>query len=283
MALRYNSDAQSYRFSLGSLLPIAFIIFFCAMPSNQVRFSVAAHAAWAPGLSTHESWLAWAKSPFLIQGSEQAPVLSMPAMLRRRAGFLGKMALEAAYHCVDGRSQIPAVFCSRHGDVARALELLGNVVDNTPLSPTNFGLAVHNANAGLFSIARQDQANQCALAAGQSTIEHGVIEACSLLADGAEQVLLVAYDTSLPGVFESYRDCAEQPHAWAWLMVPAAESPLQLSWTAAQGGFDAALEAEPEDVTVMPGSLAVWQFYLNQTDVLERVAERRRWRWSQHA
>ena len=175
------------------------------------------------------------------------------------------------------------VFCSRHGDVARALELLANVMDNTPLSPTNFGLAVHNATAGLFSIARQDQANQCALAAGQSTIEHGVIEACSLLADGAQQVLLVAYDTSLPALFESYRDCAEQPHAWAWLMVPAGDAPVELSWTGAGTGFDAAVEAGAGDISTMPGSLAVWQFYLNRTDALERVAERRRWRWSQHA
>jgi hypothetical protein len=61
-----------------------------------------------------------------------------------------------------------------------------------------FGLAVHNASAGLFSIARADRANHIALAAGPATIEHAVIEACGLLADGAPMVLLVACDAPLP-------------------------------------------------------------------------------------
>jgi len=193
-------------------------------------------------------------------------------MLRRRAGFLGKMALQVAYECLGDLQDIPTVFCSRHGDVARALELLTNVVLLEPMSPTNFALAVHNANAGLFSIARQDRAVQCALAAGQSTIEHAVIEACSLLADGAKQVLLVVYETSLPAMYERYLDCAEQPHAWAWLMEPASEQIMQLNWSVA--------EPVGLDSSAMPASLAVWQFYLNQEPHYERVAERRRWCWT---
>lgn len=248
------------------------------MQSNQIQFSIASHAAWAPGLTTAAAWLDWAKSPFLIQETEQAPVASMPAMLRRRAGFLGKMALEVAYQCAEGHSQIPTVFCSRHGDVARALELLKNVVEHEPMSPTNFGLAVHNATAGLFSIARQNQANHSALAAGQCTVEHGVIEACSLLADGADKVFLVVYDTSLPQVYAPYLDCAEQPHAWAWLMVPAADNVVQLKWM----GVDSAVDIETEKNS-MPASLAVWQFYLNQTPFFERIVGCRIWRWSQHA
>lgn len=89
------------------------------MQSNQVQFSIAAHAAWAPGLTMHSAWQEWARSPFVIQGDEQAPVAAMPALLRRRAGLLGRMALEVAYQCADGKKQIPTVFCSRHGDVAR--------------------------------------------------------------------------------------------------------------------------------------------------------------------
>lgn len=245
------------------------------MPSNQVQFSIAAHAAWAPGISTDAAWLDWARSPCLIAGTESAPVEPMPAMLRRRAGFLGKMALQVAYQCLDGREKIPAVFCSRHGDAARGLELLNNVVVQEPMSPTSFGLAVHNANAGLFSIARHDQANYSATAAGSCTVEHGVIEACSLLADGAQQVLLVVADSSLPDVYAPYQDCLEQPHAWAWLMERPGDAVLGLAWSA----------SEPENTVTlkMPASLAVWQFYLNQAALYERVAERRRWRWSRDA
>jgi hypothetical protein len=254
---------------------------------NQVQFSVAAVAAWAPNLVTNQDWLDWAKSPFVIKGNSEPSVLEMPSMLRRRAGFLGKMALEVAYQCLGNQENdahdTPTLFCSRHGDVARATELLMNVAKKEPLSPTNFGLAVHNATAGLFSIARKDQANHIALSAGQCTIEHGVIEACSLLADGATRVLLVSFDNCLPPLFSPYEDCAEQSHAWAWLMVPAEKKAnqdvFQLSWASAES---TASEVKA-DHHAMPSSLSVLQFFLNGDSLLERNTERRQWRWSRNA
>lgn len=248
------------------------------MRVDGLSFSIAAHAAWAPGIETPEAWFAWAKQPFAITGDAEPGVKQMPPMLRRRAGTLGKMALEVAYQCLDGRKNVPAVFCSRHGEVARAYELLSDLANDAALSPTAFGLAVHNASAGLFSIARTDQANHLALAAGASTVEHAVIEACGLLADGAPMVLLVAYDNCLPPVFEKFQDCREQPHAWAWLMVPAnkdAKETMHLSWSAA--------DEQVVDMQAMPPSLQVLQFQLAQEQWMERVADRRRWRWARDA
>lgn len=251
---------------------------------NKVEFSVAAHAAWAPDLVTNQEWTEWAQSPFVIEGNHEPAVSGMPSMLRRRAGFLGKMALEVAYQCLGGDENdlrdTPTIFCSRHGDVSRALEQLNNVVKNEPLSPTHFGLTVHNATAGLFSIARKDQANHLALSAGQSTVEHSVIEACSLLADGAPGVLLVSYDNCLPPLFSSYEDCKEQPHAWAWLMVPAEKSVsqdvIQLSWKHTEQTTMIRQDA-------MPASLNVLRFYLRRDPLLERHIEHRQWCWSRYA
>lgn len=240
------------------------------MPSCQVQFSVHSHAAWAPGLTTDAAWQAWARAPQTISGTSEPVVNAMPAMLRRRAGFLGKMALEVAYQCMAEHNDVPTVFCSRHGDVARALALLNNVADHEPMSPTNFGLAVHNANAGLFSIARGDRASHSAVAAGPGTVEHGVIEACSLLHQGAARVLLVVYDSRLPEVYAPYLDCIEQPHAWAWLMGAGTEH--SLSWSEAPEPHSAPL--------AMPASLAVWQFYLNEQAQYLHQDGRRQWRWS---
>jgi len=253
------------------------------MRVDGLRFSIAAHAAWAPGIETPEAWLAWAKQPFLINGETEPGVKQMPPMLRRRAGALGKMALEVAYQCLDGRKDVPAVFCSRHGEVARAYELLSDLANDVALSPTAFGLAVHNASAGLFSIARTDQANHLALAAGASTVEHAVIEACGLLADGAPMVLLVAYDNCLPLVFEKFQDCKEQPHAWAWLLVPAnmdEKETLHLSWSSAD---EQVIDAQILDTESMPPSLQVLQFQLGEDRSMERVVDRRRWRWARDA
>jgi hypothetical protein len=246
------------------------------MRINGVSFSIASHAAWAPGVTTAHAWAEWARAPYPIGAGAEPAVRPMAPMLRRRAGFLGKMALEVAFECLDGRTSVPAVFCSRHGEAARAVELLSDLAQDAPLSPTGFGLAVHNASAGLFSIARSDHANHVALAAGAGTIEHGAIEACGLLADGAPMVLLVAYDCPLPAVFAHFQECDEQPHAWAWLMVPAADEAITLSWTANTGCADA-------PASRMPPSLEVLRFQLSGQPQLERVDGQRRWRWARHA
>ena len=102
-------------------------------------------------------------------------------MLRRRAGFLGKMALEVAYQCLGQRIDVPTVFSSRHGELCRSV-----VVGSREGRATCQQCSAHRsmlATCGLFSIARGDHANNVALAAGKSTIEHAVIEACGLLAE----------------------------------------------------------------------------------------------------
>lgn len=242
-----------------------------------LRFSIVAHSAWAPGITTPEEWTDWAQAPYRIGAGADPALRAMPAMLRRRAGFLGKMALEVAYACLDGRTGIPTVFCSRHGEVARAVDLLGELAREQALSPTAFGLAVHNASAGLFSIARADRANHIALAAGRSTVEHGVLEACGLLADGAPLVLLVAYDCPLPDPLAHFEDCDEQPFAWAWLMTAAEQDVISLSLEAS--GADPSTPG----ADAMPAALEVLRFQLSGAARHAHNAGAQRWTWSRDA
>jgi hypothetical protein len=246
------------------------------MSPNGVTFSIARHAAWAPGLTSPTDWSGWIAAPWRIEAGAEPKVAAMPAMLRRRAGALGKMALEVAYECLGQRTDVPTVFCSRHGEVARAVELLTDLAQDEPLSPTGFGLAVHNATAGLFSIARSDRANHVALCGGSASVEHAVIEACGLLADGAPMVLLVVYDAALPPVLSQFEDCDEQPYAFAWVMVPAAGHPIRLSWCAEAGAPAAPGQG-------MPGGLEVLRFQLGGESRMERSAAARRWTWSRDA
>lgn len=243
------------------------------MPKNELIFSIARHAAWAPGMDSPEQWEAWAAQPWTFEAGPEPRVAPMPAMLRRRAGSLARMALEVAYACLGQDADVPTVFCSRHGEVARAVGLLGDLARGEPLSPTAFGLAVHNAAAGLFSIARADRANHVALAAGPSTIEHAVIEACGLLADGATMVLLVACDEPLPALLAGFEDCVEQPYAFAWALAAGGAGRMRLSWEAAAG-------AAPAPV---PGGLEVLRFQLGRERTLARQAGATLWTWSRDA
>jgi hypothetical protein len=241
---------------------------------NGVSFSIASDTAWAPGVDTKEAWLAWADGDRAIHGDVEPAVQAMQPMLRRRAGFLGKMALEVAYQCLGKNIDVPTVFCSRHGDVSRSVDLLLDLAKAAPLSPTSFGLSVHNAIGGLFSIARGDHAGHTAVAAGRSSIEHAVIEACGLLQEEEPAVLLVVYDCPLPGVYSAFEDCDEQPFAWAWLMQPPADEAVSLAWSDA-GECNSTVER-------LPAGLDVLRFHLRKDPRLERICDGRRWLWTRH-
>jgi hypothetical protein len=183
------------------------------------------------------------------------------------------MALEVAYRCLGDRRGVPIVFCSRHGEADRSVALLSELAKGQPLSPTSFGLSVHNAVGGLFSIARGERVNQVAVAAGNSSVEHSAIEACGLLVDGAPQVLLVVYDCPLPSLYASFQDCREQPFAWAWLIEPAVEREITLTWAPAES----AIVSGPVS---LPGGLEILRFYLRADRRLERLCNGRRWIWT---
>ncbi|RJF97204.1 3-oxoacyl-ACP synthase [Noviherbaspirillum saxi] len=245
------------------------------MRSSSVHFSITSDAAWAPGIETREAWLAWAQHGGTTEGSGKPKLQSMAVMQRRRVGMLGKMALEVAYACLGERTGVPTIFCSRHGEVSRSVDLLSDLAAGEPLSPTSFGLSVHNAIGGMFSIVRDDQANHIALSAGQSSVEHAVVEACGLLNDGEKAVLLVVYDCPLPGIYTEFQDVAEQPFAWAWLIEPPLQDVMSLSWS------------EPASDTIQPslltGGLEILRFHLLQSSLLERRSAKQSWRWSRHA
>ena len=248
------------------------------MSSAEVRFSIASCAAWAPAVETEEAWTAWANANanYIISGDRTAPVRAMSPMLRRRASFLGKMALEVVFQCLGQRVDVPIVFSSRHGEASRSVDLLLDLGKGVPLSPTSFGLSVHNATGGLFSIARGDHASHIALAAGTSTVEYAIIEACGLLAEGESAVLLAAYDCPLPHPYHEFQDCDEQPYAWAWLMKPPDDEVVSLSWSNA-------LSNSPLRAERLPPGLEVLRFYLRKDPCLERICDTRRWFWSRHA
>ncbi|MGH7796405.1 MAG: beta-ketoacyl synthase chain length factor [Candidatus Binatia bacterium] len=244
--------------------------------NEGVKFSIASSAAWAPGVETKDAWLAWATGEYAITEGGEPSVKHMGPLLRRRAGFAAKMALEVAYQCLGNRTDVPLVFSSRHGEASRSAELLTELAGGAPLSPTSFGLSVHNATAGLFSIARADRANSTAVAAGKSSVESAVIEACGLLAEGEPDVLLVVYDCPLPKVYAAFQDCVEQPYAWAWLMRSPGTDFYSLCWSAGE-------KTPCSNAECLPAGLEILRFHLRKDPILERTCDRRRWLWMHHA
>ena len=128
---------------------------------------------------------------------------SVPKMLKRRLSPLAKTVFCAANQCIDEHIVVPTVFSSSHGELAKSFSMMEMLEAGEELSPTAFSLSVHNAVAGLFSIAWKNQLQCTVVASGEEGLAPAFIEALGLLQEGAEQVLLVFYDEPLVDFYPS--------------------------------------------------------------------------------
>lgn len=89
---------------------------------------------------------------------------AVPSMLRRRLNLLGRAVCDMLSD-LDPDADSVVLHASRHGDGERTLEMLYGLNEGEPLSPARFGLSVHNAIAGVYSIASGNRRSQQAIAA----------------------------------------------------------------------------------------------------------------------
>lgn len=239
----------------------------------SLEFVIADWSAWSPGLTSREHWRDWARAPGLPAADGRPELPEMGAMLRRRLDLLGRMAAQVVYWCQQDRTGMPVVFASRHGEPARSLEMLADLARGQALSPTTFGLSVHNAIGALVAIARGDRANATAVAAGPATAAAALIEAGGLLADGAPEVLVVCYDAPLPAPYDVFADGPAANWAWAWRVAPAGAQGRRftLGWDDADGA--------PDDAAALPFGLDLLRAMLAPEPRWERVCDARRWSW----
>ncbi|CAA9891915.1 conserved hypothetical protein [Candidatus Methylobacter favarea] len=150
--------------------------------------------AWAPGFNSPDDPSAWQSRLQTGQGSNPAAPAFVPKMLQRRLSPLAKAVFSAADGCLAAGEKLSAVFSSAHGEICKSLDILKAIQSAEEISPTAFSLSVHNAIAGLFSIAYANQMEITVIAPGFEGIAPAFIEALGLLQEGAAEVLLVLYD-----------------------------------------------------------------------------------------
>ena len=195
-----------------------------------INFNIAAWRAWAPGLDNVADWQAWSQQPQAIAASDASPDVSfLPAMQRRRLSRLARMAFSVGWPLAEGHEALPLVFVSRHGETPRTFDILSELAADQPLSPTQFSLSVHNAVIGLWSIMRGETSEMTALAAAGDGLEHGLIEACALLNEGAPAVLLVITEEQPPQAYEHWIDDVPFAYAVGLLLTPGSQWHLTLT------------------------------------------------------
>jgi hypothetical protein len=158
-----------------------------------------------------KGWKAWHPT----QDDLQPDVSMIPAMLRRRLSPMARAAFSVMIPLADTFGAMPIIYVSRHGEVGRTIALLEDLNRQEPLSPTAFGLSVHNAIPGLFSIHQKITSNINAMAAGSQDLVAALVEAIGLCSEQEPQVLCVFCDEPLPSVYQGFVTQPEKPYALA--------------------------------------------------------------------
>jgi Beta-ketoacyl synthase, N-terminal domain len=149
-------------------------------------FIVCDWSAWAPGLSSADN--------HLIDSANLTIPERVPKLLHRRLSPLAKAIFNVAEPCLRDGKALPVVFSSAHGEICKSLVMLQTIQAGQELSPTAFSLSVHNAIAGLFSIAFNNSQEITVIAPGLEGIAPAFIEALGMLNEGADAVLVILYD-----------------------------------------------------------------------------------------
>lgn len=163
--------------------------------------------AWAPGIEDADAWARWAEAPHVPADAGEQPACDfVPPMQRRRLSRLARIVMHAAWPLCGDDEQLPFVYASRHGETTHTFAMLDEIGRDAPLSPTRFGLSVHNAIAGQWSILRGQRDESVAIAGEGDTFEHAIVEAAALLAEGAPSVIVVIAEERPPAAYEGWID-----------------------------------------------------------------------------
>jgi hypothetical protein len=183
-----------------------------------VNLELESWSALAPGLNTSELWQAWFADASNDAFEDKPPALKqIPALLRRRFSTLGKYAAASTLNLLAEGESLPSIFASRHGDTGLTLSLLQEIGQTQPISPTGFSLAVHNAVAGIISIARDDKSPITAISSMQGLLLQTLFEAIAQL-ESHPRVLCVIYDIPLPDLYRPYQLSPPFPFALSFIV-----------------------------------------------------------------
>ena len=227
--------------------------------------------AWAPGLAGDADWQAWARAPHALadDGATQPDCAFLPPMQRRRLSRLARMTMETAWPLCGEGEQLPFVFGSRHGETPRTLALLSDLADGTPLSPTAFGLSVHNAIAGQWSILRGQHGESSAIAGEADTFEHAVLEGALQLQAGAPAALVVVAEELPPPAYAPW--VADVPFSYALALRLARGDASDWQLQLAHDG-----DAAP---CALPHALDFLRAMLAGAPSIQHAWKTRRWTW----
>lgn len=243
-------------------------------PHFHFSFKVDAWRALSGKMADEAQWRQWAAQPecAALLPDYVPSAAFLPALKRRRLNTAAKLICEAAWDLSQDFGQMPLVYGSHDGEINRSFELWQQLLREDTVSPTSFGLSVHNAQPGQWSILTGDTSEQTALAAAEDGLETALAECYALLCEGAPRVLLVLADDPLSRDYDVQTCRAPWPYALA--MVVSAGADYTLSCHAAEH------EAQADECYW--GALNWIRFMLSDGLSAQQHYGRRVWHWQKN-
>ena len=145
------------------------------------------------------------KSYAILRPGEAPDVSFVPPLVRRRLSPLQKIYFALARQ-IEPPAPIPPqapqapiqpifIFASRDGEDTLTRRIVDDFHVDGSVSPHRFSSSVYNAAPGLWSVFTKNVAPYTAIAAGDDTIECGLIETLAALKSGRDAVLVYAEET----------------------------------------------------------------------------------------
>ena len=125
----------------------------------------------------------------VIDPGELPDVSFSPPIMRRRLSPLQKLFFALA-HSVESSAPATTVFASRDGEDLLTRRIVDEFHADGTVSPQRFSSSVYNAAPGLWSVLTRNRAPYTAIAAGEDTIECGLLE---LFMHGAQSPATLVY------------------------------------------------------------------------------------------
>jgi hypothetical protein len=243
----------------------------------SARFRLLDWMACGPGLERREDWTAWLDGEKIPKDDAAQVAVTLPTMLRRRISVIGQMAFRASY-ALSGNRSARFIFCTRHGEFQRTLNILKSLSAREPVSPAEFSLSVHNALAGLLSIAWKNTAGHTTISAGADSFGSGMFDAIACLkSQPADPVMIVYFDDLLPEPYDALGDHDETCLALAMLVGAPNNDADDLTIS---------FEPRARETTALSATgqaLDFLRFILSGESERTSIGERLQWRWQRGA
>lgn len=198
----------------------------------------------------------------------------IPPIIRRRLSRVSKMALEVSFEALKGELADFTIFCSRHGELHRTVNILSDITDGETPSPTAFSQSVHNTAAGLYSIINKDTKPNTATTSGADTLETAFVTAWArMMNHQAERVLVVYADELLPDIFDQFKVTTELSFSAAFLMTRGSD---RIKGSKVKLLLNSSCEHRPD---MDHSCLTLIRHLLNGAKHFCTTSDRRSWQW----